>query len=1016
MPLFDNTSNVVITGGAFYDAAGDIHIQNNHQQFAIQHRAQAAQHALGSPETSRQSIGCDPDNVNGGRVLSGVVRNTRHTENRSRPYDVLPSLRSQINSQRDLETEDNHDVSSSAPWGISLASAPAQDYPRVSPSRNQYHGSAFPAHEFGFQIPPPSNSFPSNDTPAHYTPYNNQAIQYRHSGASNSHTWQRSTANESTTTIDGGTFIGGNVNNVYRSGQTGIHILHRAVALEAMHDSADSYPQPRCHPETRSEMLDKLWNWAIKSEWSEKKWVWQTDKMMKGLPVLWLHGPAGAGKSAIMRTLAERLANNKQLGGSFFFKRGHATRGNAQKLFTTIAYQLALCVPQLKSRISQIVEDDPSSVGRLMSVQMQSLIVAPCLSESNIQIPVVLIDGLDECEGHLVQQEILRLISYSMHEHLPLKFVIASRPEPDIRKIFEDSLYEGLYHPFNVEQSFEDIKKYLRHEFARIHRDHETMATVAMPWPSQKILDQFVNNSSGYFIYASTVIKFVDDNNSRPTDQLEHLQKTSSSKSPFSGLDQLYNQILSRVPDDLPLLSILKAITFSKFRLRSITVEKLLELQAGDVQLTLRNLHSVLDVPDDSYDWRGITGYHASFQDFLQDAERAGKFYVGAEQLSVDLAHSVFKALTYQCDCSSINQDDPVSFDLHVLDISDFPPLAEFVPLIRRMNPIFSLARQMYYTCPMVEGTLELLKKIGNPPADLVNMLEDYQFMLFVTKSIDNISLGFPEDYIDSDCSLGDLEDDIDSDCSLGDPEDDTDSDCSLGDPEDNIDSDCSLGDPEDGFPVLCVAEWEQLYQCPLLCRIVQACILGFNWNLVHFHILLDISWDELRAAICTLRPFTGADEKKIVALLKCMARHLLSDASSRAMSLELARGSIRVLNDIRTGQQPSSLWPEHHCWSRYVRASPCSLELLQDIRDFVPFKSNKYPVKYACTAQQYHDVLQWLKAFPNPPQDVIEIWQNYLKAACDDWVWLRRDDPDDEWRWWQNRLQRKGLFLPNQL
>lgn len=331
-----------------------------------------------------------------------------------------------------------------------------------------------------------------------------------------------------------------------------------------------------------------------------------------------------------MRTFAERLAGAGRLGGSFFFKWGHATRGNAQKLFATIAYQLALCVPQLKSRISQIIEDDPSSVGRLMSVQMQSLIVAPCLSESNIQLPVILIDGLDECEGHLVQQEILRLIVQSMREHLPLKFLIASRPEPDICKIFKDSLYEGLYHPFNVEQSFQDVKKYLRHEFAWIHRDHETMARVAMPWPSPQIFDQFVETSSGYFIYASTVIKFVDDNNFRPTERLEHLQESLSSESPFSAIDQLYTQILSRVPAHLPLLSILKAITFSKFQLSSITVERLLELEDDEVQLTLRNLHSVLNVLDDCSE---ITGYHASFQDFLQDAKRAGKFYIGAEQL-----------------------------------------------------------------------------------------------------------------------------------------------------------------------------------------------------------------------------------------------------------------------------------------------------------------------------------------------------------------------------------------------
>jgi hypothetical protein len=151
-------------------------------------------------------------------------------------------------------------------------------------------------------------------------------------------------------------------------------------------------------------------------------------------------------------------------------------------------------------------------------------------------------------------------------------------------------------------------------------------------------------------------------------------------------------------------------------------------------------------------------------------------------------------------------------------------------------------------------------------------MFEDYQFMQFVSASICNESFGCPED---------------------------------------DIDSYCSRSRAKDHFPDLSVAEWEQLYQCPLLCRIVQAYILESGWNFVDFHILLDVSWDELRAAICTLRPFTGADKGKIVTLLKCMARHLLSDSSSRAISLELARGSIRLLNDIRTGQQPSRLWCE---------------------------------------------------------------------------------------------------------
>jgi hypothetical protein len=115
------------------------------------------------------------------------------------------------------------------------------------------------------------------------------------------------------------------------------------------------------------------------------------------------------------------------------------------------------------------------------------------------------------------------------------------------------------------------------------------------------------------------------------------------------------------------------------------------------------------------------------------------------------------------------------------------------------------------------------------------------------------------------------------------------------------------------------------------------------------------------------------------------------------------------------------------------VRASPCSPELLQDIRDFVPFESNEFEsfVTDAFKLENYHDVLQWLKvrtqgsnhsrligtsvqAFPNPPQDVIEIWQNHLKGACDSWEWLWIT-LDYEWTTWLNKLQWKGLFLPNQ-
>ncbi|KAJ6460112.1 hypothetical protein C8R47DRAFT_994239, partial [Mycena vitilis] len=122
---------------------------------------------------------------------------------------------------------------------------------------------------------------------------------------------------------------------------------------------------------------------------------------------------------------------------------------------------------------------------------------------------VLLIDGLDECDTRICQVEMLRLIGTSLRQYPnTVRFLIASRPEAHIRGIFEDVLWQGLSDSANVEQSFEDVEIYLRDEFARIHREHKnTMSTVQIPWPSPDILHDLLQKSSGYFVYASTVVQ-----------------------------------------------------------------------------------------------------------------------------------------------------------------------------------------------------------------------------------------------------------------------------------------------------------------------------------------------------------------------------------------------------------------------------------------------------------------------------------------------------------------------------
>ncbi|KAF7377482.1 NACHT domain-containing protein [Mycena sanguinolenta] len=325
--------------------------------------------------------------------------------------------------------------------------------------------------------------------------------------------------------------IGGNVNQIQHHGEEGIRVLHNAVAADAFHDSAERFPQPRCHLETRTEMLEDLYKWSSDTD-----------------------------------------------------------------------------------------SDRTTFVGRVL---------------------VIVIDGLDECEGKEIQHEILRSIGTAVREGpLPLRFFVASRPEPHIREVFTGAL-QDVHFGINIEQSFIDVEKYLLDEFARIHREHhETMAAIPFPWPAPQVVDSLVQKSSGYFIYASTVIKFIDDEDFRPTERLKVIvgTKDTDDESPYAALDLLYTQILSRIPARQQLLRIMTVLT-AKFNLSIGRIEQLLGLEPGDVRLTLRGMHSLVRAANPSFRKRGgicddwsfksesqIYAHHASFYDFLQDPRRAGGF------------------------------------------------------------------------------------------------------------------------------------------------------------------------------------------------------------------------------------------------------------------------------------------------------------------------------------------------------------------------------------------------------
>ncbi|KAJ7611141.1 hypothetical protein DFH06DRAFT_1345699 [Mycena polygramma] len=728
---------------------------------------------------------------------------------------------------------------------------------------------------------------------------------------------------EPTMTIRDGTFIGGNVINTVSHVETGINILHRASVPDAFHDPPDGHAMPRCHPETRVEMQQKLLKWCGDLQWSGPP--------MKTQPnLLWLHGPAGAGKSAIMATLSHYLENDGRLGGAFFFKRGHAARGNARGLFSTIALQLAVNSPQLKPGISGTVAENPTLVNRSLSIQLQELILKPCMGMHDTPWTII-IDGLDECEGQSVQQNILRLILHSTSQRTPFRFIIASRPEAHICEVLHKPLYHGLYRAFDVESCFEDVRRYLVAEFGRILREHSTMARISRPWPSKEVIDYLVHKSSGYFIYATTVIKFVDDKDFRPAQQLAALVDGTwtSFNSPFGALDELYNQILSTVPKHHQLVSILRVIDTIPRHYTLAEIDIVLHLEPGDTRLCLRRLHAVIAFTEEYGDECGDVHpyfFHASFSDFLGDPSRAGDFFIG-DSPGVMVATSLLTDLGYK-------YDDPVRNSY---------PLTGFM---------FRLPQTLKYLLPQLEPSQELVHLLSAVNYDFISD-DDFGILAWLKEaqilSEDLILSWEDHDFIKTFANTWSRDDRV--------------------------------------------AAWhrvsrrvmEHAVQCPLL---LQLCC-GMLWistpirTLVILRHLLNISWGEIHATVYPLQSILyssdlGPDMREFAKLV--INEWMISHPHWRAnICSELAKGCIRVGNMIATGRLPSELLLFRIPWGLLIRGSPACPKLLCSVQQFVPpmlpSGQDRDQSWHTLYAEQCHNIIMWLEAFPERPVEEIGRW-----------------------------------------
>lgn len=339
--------------------------------------------------------------------------------------------------------------------------------------------------------------------------------------------------------------------------------------------------------------------------------------------VLWISGSPGVGKSAIARKLATRLKSSHRFGSSFFLQRELASLQTAANLWRAIAYDLSQEYPSARSVIISKLKDREIDLGNAGARELfGSLVEAPLEPSTDIppgRLPVVLIDGVDECgglDGLRSKNRYILLQGIKAWTRLAPRFklIVTSRPEDDIsRELSAISHRIELGSGQNVSLlSSRDIYSFLSYEFARVASRYSTLSP---EWPGESVIDEFTKRSAGLFIYADTLIKFVDEGQPR-----EQLERISSEPLHHESLTQLYRQILD-VSFKNPSPSVLEAfknttgtIILAKIPLYRQDIVHLLNLEPTMLEHICKGLQSVLDHGD------LLRFTHQSFVDFLMDS------------------------------------------------------------------------------------------------------------------------------------------------------------------------------------------------------------------------------------------------------------------------------------------------------------------------------------------------------------------------------------------------------------
>jgi hypothetical protein len=406
--------------------------------------------------------------------------------------------------------------------------------------------------------------------------------------------------------------------------------------FSARYDSRDS--PAGCLEDTRKDVLGAMHSWLADS-WSPSS---------SSMSIFWLAGLAGTGKSAIIKTFWQHVGNDdKFLLASFFASRSSAERRDPYRVLHTFAYQLAIASDRIRPHVISAIHAPQDVMQEPMHEQIKQLLAEP-IKKAHLggRTIMLAIDALYECLKSAVGVEggpLIELLAQLL-QHQPVKLLVTSRQEDSIREMFHSLSHVPLrLHEIASETVEADVRRILIAGFADIRRRRARDIGTDL-WPTQSQLNALVQLTGPFFIYASTVLKFVDGPRFSPKRRLLQILERGTvmftdSSNPYLQVDALYADVLKSATEEAPgstntelcrrVGNLLRTVVLLEKPVSVLALSQLMGfLEFEEIQQMendVRALGSVLlisDAPGSERFSGSVSTFHPSFRDFLVDRQR----------------------------------------------------------------------------------------------------------------------------------------------------------------------------------------------------------------------------------------------------------------------------------------------------------------------------------------------------------------------------------------------------------